>query len=69
VLLLVPLAVLMLWIGLAPKPFLTRSEPTARFLLETVEQKRLSGLQEAERTVESKAVALSPMFTEQNAAQ
>lgn len=42
VLLLVPLMVLMLWIGVAPKPFLDRTEPTARFLLETIEQKRLA---------------------------
>jgi NADH-quinone oxidoreductase subunit M len=38
--LLVPLAVLMVWLGLGPKPLLDRSEPAVRMLLETVDSKR-----------------------------
>ena len=38
--LLTPLAVLMIWIGFGPKPFLDLSEPTTEFLLETIEAKR-----------------------------
>ncbi len=40
--LLVPLAVLMVVLGVAPTPFLKTSEPATRFLLETMEQKRLA---------------------------
>ncbi|QXD14998.1 NADH-quinone oxidoreductase subunit M [Rhodocaloribacter litoris] len=43
--LLVPLAVLMVVLGLAPTPFLKTSEPATRFLLETIEQKRLAAQQ------------------------
>ncbi|MFT5144245.1 MAG: NADH-quinone oxidoreductase subunit M [Rhodothermales bacterium] len=37
--LLTPLAVLMVWMGLAPKPFLELSEPTAQFILDTIDAK------------------------------
>lgn len=40
VLLLAPLAVLMMLIGFMPQPFLEKSDSAARFILETVEQKR-----------------------------
>lgn len=58
VLLLVPLALLMFWIGIAPKPFLERTEPTARFLLETVEQKRLAALEAAQASTAAAALRL-----------
>jgi NADH-quinone oxidoreductase subunit M len=48
VLLLAPLAVLMVVLGLMPNPFLQKSEPAVRFLLETIEAKRLAALEEAE---------------------
>lgn len=40
VVLLLPLVVLMVWLGLGPKPFLDRSEPAVRMLLDTIESKR-----------------------------
>ncbi len=40
--LLIPLAVLMLVMGLAPSPFLAKSEPAVKDLLETIETKRLA---------------------------
>ncbi|HET6568485.1 MAG TPA: NADH-quinone oxidoreductase subunit M [Rhodothermales bacterium] len=39
---LVPLAILMLVLGFAPNPFLQKSEASARFILQTVEQKRMA---------------------------
>ncbi len=40
--LLIPLAVLMVVMGLAPSPFLAKSEPAVKDLLETIETKRLA---------------------------
>lgn len=37
--LLVPVAVLMIWMGFAPTPFLKISEPTTEFLLQTINEK------------------------------
>jgi NADH-quinone oxidoreductase subunit M len=37
---LVPLVVVMVWLGVYPKPFLDRMEVTVTDLLQTVEQKR-----------------------------
>ena len=37
---LVPLVVVMVWMGVSPKPFLERMQPTVEVLLQTVEQKR-----------------------------
>lgn len=51
VLLLTPLAVLMIVIGFAPGPFLEKSEPSSRFLLEVIEQKRIAALEEDESRV------------------
>ena len=48
--LMVPLAVLMLYLGLAPRAFLEMSEPATNFVLETVEQKRLAAIEAAEAT-------------------
>jgi len=50
--LLVPLAVLMVWLGLGPKPFLDRSEPAVRMLLETIEAKRAAHETDAEGAIE-----------------
>jgi NADH-quinone oxidoreductase subunit M len=47
--LLLPLAVLMVWIGFAPAPFLEKSERTALQLLEVIEQKRVAALEAAEK--------------------
>lgn len=41
--LLLPLVVLMFLMGFWPRPFLAISEPSARFILETVENKRMAG--------------------------
>ncbi|MBO6576618.1 MAG: NADH-quinone oxidoreductase subunit M [Rhodothermales bacterium] len=38
--LLAPLVVLMVWMGFGPKPFLDLSEPSAEFLLDTIEAKQ-----------------------------
>ena len=38
--LMIPLAVLMVWLGVGPQPFLATSEPAANTLLETIEEKR-----------------------------
>ena len=54
--LLVPLVVLMFWLGFGPAPFLATSEPAVRDLLETVETKRLAAI-EADR----EAVAVLPV--------
>lgn len=43
--LLVPLVVLMLVLGFAPNPFLEKSEPAVRHLLETIETKRLAAIE------------------------
>jgi NADH-quinone oxidoreductase subunit M len=47
--LLTPVAVLMIVLGFAPNPFLQLSEPSAAFLLDTMEEKRAAVL-EAEAT-------------------
>ncbi len=46
--LMLPLVVLMVLIGFVPGPFLEKSAPTTDFLLETIEEKRLLALEEAE---------------------
>ncbi|CAN5583643.1 NADH-quinone oxidoreductase subunit M [soil metagenome] len=38
--LLIPLAILMIWLGMGPSPFLRQSEPVVRSILTTVEMKR-----------------------------
>jgi NADH-quinone oxidoreductase subunit M len=47
--LLVPLVVLMVWMGFAPQPFLDRSAPATEMLLETIETKRAAAI-DAEAT-------------------
>jgi NADH-quinone oxidoreductase subunit M len=47
--LLAPLAVLMLLLGFAPQPFLEKSEASARFILQTIEQKRQVALESREQ--------------------
>jgi NADH-quinone oxidoreductase subunit M len=42
--LLLPLVVLMFWLGFGPQPFLAKSEPAVQALLETIETKRLAAL-------------------------
>ncbi|MFN3597249.1 MAG: NuoM family protein [Rubricoccaceae bacterium] len=54
--LLLPLVVLMVWLGMGPAPFLAQSENTIRGLLETVEVKA-----DALRTAEPGAVVTVPM--------
>ena len=49
VVVLVPLAVLMIVMGVMPQPFLNLSEPATTQLLETINQKRIAALEEAER--------------------
>lgn len=44
--LLIPLAVLMLVMGVAPNPFLKKSEPAVRDLLQTIETKRLVAIED-----------------------
>lgn len=46
--LMVPLALLMLYMGLAPGAFLERSEPATDFLLETIEAKRVAAIEAAD---------------------
>ncbi len=47
-LLMAPLVVLMVVLGFFPNPFLRQTEPTTEFLLETIEQKRMAALEQAE---------------------
>ena len=44
--LMVPLAILMFVLGVAPTPFLEKSEASARFLLETMEEKRIAAIED-----------------------
>ncbi len=44
IVLMAPLAVMMFVLGFAPNSFLKKTEPATQFLLETIEQKRLSGI-------------------------
>ncbi len=48
--LMTPLAIFMLYIGLAPGAFLQRSEPATQYLLETIEQKRIAAIEAADAT-------------------
>ncbi len=54
--LLLPLVVLMFWLGFGPAPFLDKSERTVNSLLETIETKRLAALDAADEVL----VALPP---------
>lgn len=45
--LMLPLVILMVWLGFAPQPFLDKTAPTAAFLLETIEEKRTAALDQA----------------------
>jgi NADH-quinone oxidoreductase subunit M len=47
-LLMAPLVVLMFVLGFFPNPFLRQTEPTTEFLLETIEEKRMAALEQAE---------------------
>jgi NADH-quinone oxidoreductase subunit M len=47
-LLMAPLVVLMFVLGFFPNPFLRQTEPTTEFLLETIEEKRMAVLEQAE---------------------
>ena len=47
---LAPLAVLMIVMGVMPQPFLNLSEPATAQLLDTINQKRIVALEEAQRT-------------------
>ncbi|MEM1043932.1 MAG: NADH-quinone oxidoreductase subunit M [Bacteroidota bacterium] len=49
--LLIPLAVLMFWLGFGPAPFLAKSEGAVRSLLETIETKRIAALEAERETV------------------
>jgi NADH-quinone oxidoreductase subunit M len=56
--LMVPLAILMIWLGVAPQSFLDKSEPASQALLETIEEKRMAVEAAAEQSSdESSAVA------------
>jgi hypothetical protein len=46
----------MIVMGFAPQPFLKTSEPATTFLLETIEQKRLTAIEAAEQDTPSIAV-------------
>jgi NADH-quinone oxidoreductase subunit M len=46
--LLMPLMILMIWMGFGPTPFLEKSEGSVRSLLETIEAKRQAGIANAE---------------------
>ncbi|MEP0548375.1 MAG: NADH-quinone oxidoreductase subunit M [Rhodothermales bacterium] len=50
--LLVPLVVLMFWLGFGPAPFLAKSEPAVQALLEVIETKRIAALDAAGVPVE-----------------
>lgn len=57
--LLIPLVVLMFWLGLAPQTFLNKSDQASRYLLDTIEQKRAEIQREAnQQEMEEAAVHL-----------
>ncbi len=65
--LMAPLAVLMFVLGFAPNPFLERTEPATQFLLDSIEQKRLTVL--AQETPRNVASAASPAELQLDAEQ
>lgn len=56
--LLVPLAVFMVWLGVAPQTFLEKSERASQALLDTIEEKRAQAIEQAAHGDEEGAVAV-----------